>query len=345
MDQLSENIISFLQSHPDSSSKKIHEEAGTNVSYATLKRNLVQLLKKDFIASSGQGKGTRYFISEGYALLHEVDLQKYFETETDKRKINERFNFDLIPEILENHPLFNADELEKLNSLQVEFVRKTDDYASGGHQREMERLAIDLSWKSSQIEGNTYSLLETERLLKEKLTAAGKTKDEAVMLLNHKSALDFIFQHPDYLYPITVKKIEDIHYFLIKELGVDRNLRRRRIGISGTNYKPLDNEFQIKEALQAMCRLVKKKENPFEKALLVLLLISYIQPFADGNKRTARIVCNAILLHQGCCPISFRTVDSLEYKMAMLLFYEKNNLSAVKKIFIDQYEFAVGNYF
>ena len=80
-------------------------------------------------------------------------------------------------------------------------------------------MAIDLSWKSSQIEGNTYSLLETERLLKEKETAAGKTKEEATMLLNHKDALDFIIENPDYLYPLSVSKIEDIHSILIKELG------------------------------------------------------------------------------------------------------------------------------
>ncbi len=84
---------------------------------------------------------------------------------------------------------------------------------------------------------------------------------------------------------------------LIKDLGVERNLRKRRVGISGTNYKPLDNEFQIKEALRNTCELINSKENIFEKALLALVLISYIQPFMDGTKRTARIVSNAILLN------------------------------------------------
>jgi Fic family protein len=90
---------------------------------------------------------------------------------------------------------------------------------------------------------------------------------------------------------------------------------------------------------------VNFKDNIFEKALLILLLISYIQPFVDGNKRTARIVSNAILINYNYCPISFRTVDSLEYKKAMLLFYEQNNISNFKKIFIDQYKFAVNSYF
>ena len=213
------------------------------------------------------------------------------------------------------------------------------------YRKEMERLGVDLSWKSSQIEGNTYSLLETERLLKEKETAQGKTKEEAVMLLNHKDALDFILDCPDYLKEVSVRRIEDIHSILTKELGVGSGIRKRRVGITGTNYRPLDNEFQIREALEDTCRLINAKENVFEKALLALVLLSYIQPFTDGNKRTARISSNAILMAWGYCPISFRTVDSIDYKKAMLMFYEQNNIAAFKQIFIEQYEFAVKNYF
>lgn len=165
------------------------------------------------------------------------------------------------------------------------------------------------------------------------------------MLLNHKEALDFILENPDYLNPLQVSKIEDIHSVLIKELDVERNLRKRRVGISGTNYKPLDNEFQIIEALERTCQLINGKQNVFEKSLLALVLISYIQPFMDGNKRTARIVSNAILINQRYCPISFRTVDAVEYKKAMLLFYEQNNISSFKEIFINQFEFAVNTYF
>ena len=235
--------------------------------------------------------------------------------------------------------------MEQLELLQEQFQKNISQLSEIEYHKEFERLAIDLSWKSSQIEGNTYSLLETERLLKEKETASGKTKEEAIMLLNHKEAIDFILENPDYLIPLSISKIEDIHILLMKELGVDKNIRKRRVGISGTNYRPLDNEFQISEALSNMCELVNSKENIFEKALLLLLLISYIQPFVDGNKRTARIVANAILINHKYCPISFRTVDSVEYKKAMLLFYEQNNISGFKEIFMDQFRFAVNTYF
>jgi Fic family protein len=94
-----------------------------------------------------------------------------------------------------------------------------------------------------------------------------------------------------------------------------------------------------------MCHLINSKQNVFEKALLALVLISYIQPFEDGNKRTARIISNAILMNGKYCPISFRTLDSLDYKKAMLVFYEQNNISAFKQIFIEQFDFAVNTYF
>ena len=165
------------------------------------------------------------------------------------------------------------------------------------------------------------------------------------MLLNHKDALRFILNNPDYLQQLSISRIEDIHTLLTRELSVDKGIRHRRIGITGTNYHPLDNEFQIREALSDTCSLINAKSCVFEKALLALVLLSYIQAFSDGNKRTARITSNAILIANGYCPLSFRSVDSIDYKKAMLLFYEQNNIYAIKQIFISQYEFAVREYF
>ena len=338
-------IVEFLKKNHESSSREIFENISIPASYATVKRMLSKLVEENLLTKRGQGKATKYLISPTYEILFPIDIEKYFEKEIDEREIKESFNLQLIPEILKECNLFTTNELKELNSLQKQFENNISPLSEIEYKKEFERLAIDLSWKSSQIEGNTYSLLETERLLKEKETAAGKTKEEATMLLNHKEAIDFIVENPDYLLPLSVSKIEAIHSLLIKELGIDKNIRKRRVGISGTNYRPLDNEFQILEALEDMCVLVNSKGNIFEKALLSLVLISYIQPFVDGNKRTARIVSNAILMNYKYCPISFRTVDSVEYKKAMLLFYEQNNISRFKEIFIDQFRFAVNTYF
>ena len=345
MDNREQLIIEYLKNTPLQSSRSIFDNTSLDVSYATLKRILSKLVIDNTLEIHGQGKGTKYQISPSYHINVSIDMDSYYEKEIDERQIKESFNPIVIKETLHKAQLFTEPELNHLSDLHTEYLKNVEALKTNEYQKELERLAIDLSWKSSQIEGNTYSLLETERLLKEKETAKGKTKEEAVMLLNHKDALDFIIEHTDYLEPLTINKIEDIHSLLIKELEIDRNLRTRRVGISGTNYRPLDNEFLIRDALKDMCELVNSKTSIFEKALLLLVLISYIQPFMDGNKRTARIVSNAILMNNKHCPISFRTVDSIDYKKAMLLFYEQNNIYNFKKIFIEQFEFAVKTYF
>lgn len=308
-------------------------------------RLLAEASENGLIEVVGRGRATRYRLTPQAHLTMDLNLDTYFNKEMDERQVQESFNFNLINEILPKVDLFTYEELQELESARTIFQKHLSEMSELEYRKEMERLGIDLSWKSSQIEGNTYSLLETERLLKEKQTASGKTKEEAIMLLNHKDALDFILDEPDYLKELTVRRIEEIHALLTKELGVERNIRHRRVGITGTNYTPLDNEFQIREALNDSVRLINGKSNIFEKALLALVLLSYIQAFTDGNKRTARIVSNGILIANNYCPISFRTVDSIDYKKAMLMFYEQNNIAAFKHIFIDQFLFAVKTYF
>lgn len=345
LNHIDQQILDFLQNAGSASSREMLSGIGNEVSIATIKRALQRLEEAGFVEAGGQGRATRYTLSRVYNLLRPVEVDAYFQLEIDERKINTSYNHALLTEILPGVSIFSEEEKMFLESLQALHTSRTAELSESEYRQEMERLAIDLSWKSSQIEGNTYSLLETERLLLQKETAEGKTRDEATMLLNHKEALDFILAHTDYIEPLTLSSIEDIHSLLIKDLGVKRNLRRRRVGISGTNYVPLDNEHQIRQAMDEMCLLINNRDNVFEKALLVLLIISYIQPFADGNKRTARIISNAILMNAGYCPLSFRTVDSLEYKKAMLVFYEQNNLSVFKRIFTEQFAFAVKTYF
>lgn len=338
-------ILQILHYNPSLSRVEIASQLKDSPNERTLKRIIAELVQKGDIVVEGKGKATRYSLSPQAHLMMPLDIDTYFLNDVDDRKVQESFNFQLIKDVLPQVTLFTQEEMERLELAHKKFLNNMSTLSDIEYRKEMERLGVDLSWKSSQIEGNTYSLLETERLLKEKLTAQGKTKEEAVMLLNHKDALDFILDCPDYLKELTVRRLEDIHGILTKELGVGNGIRKRRVGITGTNYRPLDNEFQIREALEDTCQLINGKDNVFEKALLTLVLLSYIQAFTDGNKRTARISSNAILLAWGYCPISFRTVDSVEYKKAMLMFYEQNNIAAFKQIFIEQYEFAVKNYF
>ena len=338
-------ILRFLQYHPLSSRKEIADGIGFEGSDATQKRMLSAQVAAGNIQVSGQGKATRYSLTSTCLIAMPIDVDTYFQHDQDERHIQSGFNFDLVTEILPSVSLFTEEELQHLNDLHIQFQKNMSEMSPSSYRKEMERLGVDLSWKSSQIEGNTYSLLETERLLRESKTASGKTQAEAVMLLNHKYTLRFLLENKDYLQELSIRRIEDVQSMLVEGLETEKGLRRRRVGITGTNYRPLDNEFQIREAMDATCSLINGRQSVFEKALLALLLISYIQPFTDGNKRTARLVSNGILLAYDYCPLSFRTVDSIDYKKAMLVFYEQNNIVPFKEIFVSQFRFAVGEYF
>jgi Fic family protein len=311
----------------------------------TIARDLEQLIKDRLIDKEWSLKSTIYKISRFYEIFEEIDLDDYFSTPYDKRKILKTFNFDLF-HILKEVNIFTKEETEKLENLQKEFIKNIWKYDSQTLiNKEYERIMIEFSWKSSSIEWNTYSLLATEALLRENIADDTKTKEETQMILNHKDAFNETLLNLDIFKKLSIQNIEYIHHILTKKLWISANIRKNIVWITGTLYKPLDNEFQIKEALQNMVELVNLKENFFEKAFLALLIISYIQAFEDGNKRTARMLTNAILLSNYSIPLSYRWVDIIEYKKAIILFYEKNNITYFKKIFIEQFEDAVKNYF
>jgi len=340
-----EKIIDFLNYHPGLSRPELMERLNLDVGDTQVKKILADGLARGDLRVEGKARATRYFITAKGRLLRTVDLDAYYALPVGEREMQTAYNFALIREELPAIDVFTREEYAFLAEQERVFRERCREYPRELYAKEMERLGIDLSWKSSEIEGNTYTLLETVNLLKDKIEAKGKKREEAVMLLNHKEALKAIVAQPEYFKTLSLARMEDVHSLLIDGLGVDRNLRHIRVGISGTNYRPLEVESQIREAVQDMCALVNGKSDPCEKALLTLLLIAYIQPFVDGNKRTSRLMSNSVLIANGCCPLSFRTVAADDYRAALLLFYEQNNLSAFKKMFLEQVAFAVNEYF
>ncbi len=340
-----EKILEIININNNISTTEINKILNLNISQVTLNRDLSKLLERRLINRIGKGRAIKYSVSVNYQLFSKINLDSYFEKEIDFREGKKQFNRKIFS-ILSEIEIFTKKEKIFLTQLQEKYTQNISDISPSIYQKELERLTIDLSWKSSQIEGNTYSLLETEQLLTQKIAASKKTKEEAIMILNHKDALKYIAKDTHELVnPLKISTIEDIHQILTKNLGVEKNIRSRLVGITGTTYKPPDNEFQIREYLQKMCNVINLSNNVFEQALLSVVIISYIQPFADGNKRTARIIGNMLLMANNNCPLSYRSVNSIEYKKAVLLFYEQNNLQYFKELFIRQYEFAVNNYF
>lgn len=312
------------------------------VSRMTVNRDLRELQNRGYIKKIGSGRGAEYSLTIGYNAIRPIDVEKYFAIDPDKRRIYNKFNFSVFSVFAS---AFTPNEISRLEKLNTEYQINLKKLSPAALKREYERLTIELSWKSSKIEGNTYTLLETEYLLREHKEPKGHTREETTMILNHKTALDYIRTSQKRFKKLDLRDIEDVHGLLIKNLGVAKNIRSRLVRIGGTAYQPLDNKFQIREAMEKMCDLVNKQKNPFTKAFIAMLMTAYIQPFEDGNKRASRLIGNALLMANDACPLSFRSIDELEYKKAMLLFYEQNNFRYFKELFINQFEFAVKNYF
>ena len=178
----------------------------------------------------------------------------------------------------------------------------------------------------------------------ENKVAAGKSREETQIILNHKEAFHFIYQYSEKFKSFNRKNLEDLHTILIKDLNVEKGLRQKPVGVVGSIYQPLDNLHQIAEAIEQLTKATDRLGSPYAKAFLALLGIAYIQPFADGNKRSSRLMANALLLAYGRAPLSYRSIEEEEYREALLVFYELNSLMPLKKIFVEQYDFAARNY-
>ncbi|MBU2068163.1 MAG: Fic family protein [Patescibacteria group bacterium] len=341
-------ILNFIREKGGSSNKEIREylqgEVG-ELDRVTIIRDLEVLMSQNLVKQTGKGRNVRYKESIDNKLLNFFDVEKYFNILVDQRNlVNEGFNFKIFRNL--DNSIFSKTELDRLDEINNDYQRRIKNLSPTILKKEFERLTIELSWKSSQIEGNTYSLIDTEILIKENKEAKGHTKEEAQMILNHKKAIDYILDKKSEFKKITLGKIENIHSLIVENMGVKKNIREGLVGITGTKYRPLDNEFQIKEVLEKMILVMNKKEiHPLVKSLVSILLISYIQPFEDGNKRTARLFSNAILLANNYCPLSYRSIDENDYKKATLLFYEQNSARFFKELFIQQFEFSLNNYF
>lgn len=313
------------------------------LSKPTLIRDLNRLIKEGFIKTEGKGKSTKYFPFFKNSLLRVFGLEQYFLQEPDKRiGAKKKFDFGVFRHL---NNLFTPAELEELEGCQKSFNSQTKELGQDVLKRELERFVIELSWKSSKIEGNTYTLLETEALIKGKREAKGRTRGEAVMILNHKEAFEEILKDRNQFKKLKLSQINQLHNLMVKNLDISPGIRKRAVGITGTVYRPLDNQFQLEEAMEKFVEAVNKNRQPLEKALIVKAMLSYIQPYVDGNKRTGRMLANAVLLAHDYYPLSYRSVDEEEFKKALILFYEQGSIYHLKRLFLEQLIFAYQNYF
>ena len=205
----------------------------------------------------------------------------------------------------------------------------------------LNRLLIDLAWNSSRLEGNTYSLLETERLLELGEAPEGKDSMEAQMILNHKAAIEFMVESAEYL-SFNSFTICNLHALLSDNLLRDQRacgcLRTMPVGIAKSVYRPLIIPQLINEYFEQLLDTANAIKDPFEQAFFIMVQLPYLQPFLDVNKRVSRLAANIPLIRENLCPLSFVDVPEEIYTSGLLGVYELNRIDLLREVFIWAYE-------
>jgi Fic family protein len=236
---------------------------------------------------------------------------------------------------------------EKFKLFQLGNTGKPE-YPAGTYARQiLNRLLIDLSWNSSRLEGNTYSLLDTERLISGGESADNKSPMETQMILNHKEAIEFIVQ-PSEAIGFNRYTILNLHAHLSNNLLPDPaapgRLRTFSIGIGNSVYTPLAIPQQIEEMFDLLLAKASEIKDPFEQAFFVMVHLPYLQPFDDVNKRVSRLAANIPLNLVNQSPITFAEVPKDLYIKGLLAIYESNDITLLKDVFIWAYERSAAKY-
>lgn len=214
-------------------------------------------------------------------------------------------------------------------------------------QQILNRLLIDLSWNSSRLEGNTYSLLNTERLIDQGMADETKSAKEAQMILNHKDSIEFIVQAAEEI-GFNRYTILNLHAMLASNLLPDPQapgrLRSMAVGISGSVYTPLAIPQLINEHFDLILEKAEQIKDAFEQSFFMMVHLPYLQPFDDVNKRVSRLSANISFVKHNLSPLSFIDVPDDLYTQGMIAVYEQNNVSLLKDVFLWAYERSASRY-
>ena len=330
---------------------------------ATVRRHLDALCKSGKVTRSGQARATRYRLSEGVgatgpsesqlaatmpevrphpdwspaaiALAQKLDAPLAArEPVTYQREFVERY----VPNESWLLPKNQAEELYLSGRLREQLPAGT--YA----RKVLEQLLIDLSWSSSRLEGNRYTLLATEELFKRGISGSDA---DAVMLLNHKTAIEFLVDAVP-LQGLTTSLVRNLHAVLMQDLLADTDslgaIRTKVVNISDTVYVPTQVPAVLEEMLETILAKARLIKNPIEAAFFLWVNLAYLQPFEDGNKRTSRLAANIPLMLYNCAPLSFLDVDLHDYAQAMLGVYEFRDVALAVDLFSWTYRRSMKKY-
>lgn len=342
-------ILDILRNSRDPLSlKQIHQTLPNTIATRTLRRYLNELQQKSLIEFSGSYKSRRY-------LIKPKEYEESFEAKQDifsKTSIGylqklqiplyQRdlcgYNLNWLQEYIPNQSYYLSADKRKL--LHECGAQNGEIYPAATYVHKIyERLLIDLSYNSSRLEGNTYSLADTKNLLLYGKSAADKLDSEKIMILNHKEAIRYLAENINKI-DANVESIHTIHFLLSDDLVLPEfsgRVRNEAVKVSASAYIPIDNPKKLQEILQIIANKAQQILDPFEQSVFLLIHLSYLQAYIDVNKRLARLAANIPLIKNGLIPIAFKDLDVDDYRSAMIVIYEFNQIDPLTELYTWSY--------
>ena len=360
-DQDFQTLQAVLSHFPNGASlEQIETAAGLPISTRTLIRRLAEMVDRGLVRKTGESRAARYFSTAG-AEYKAPPVQRDLFVPLSKaggevlrlitRPLSERKPVSYNRQFLSNYRPNKSSYLNLAEKHRLREISKTTEAAgepAGTHaQRILGRLLIDLSWNSSRLEGNTYSLLDTQRLIESGEPAEGKASTDAQMILNHKAAIEFLVQSANEI-GFDRYTILNLHGLLAENLLPDPaaagRIRSIPVTIGKSVYHPPEIPQVLEECFDEILATAAAIEDPFEQAFFSMVHLPYLQPFEDVNKRVSRLAANIPLIRENLSPLSFIDVPDETYTRGMLAIYELNRVELLKDVFLWAYERSAARY-
>ena len=355
-----DQLVAFITATPDGIGiDGLLQAQGNTLQRRTLQRRLASLVAQGRIQTAGEARAVRYraapnvgnaSLTAPQATLHataETYVPTSPEGETIKAYVRQPrqmrtpvgYKLDCLEHYHPNHPAYLPPELR--DQLHALGRSPADQTPAGTFARDiLNRLLIDLSWASSQLEGNTYSRLDTERLIECGQAAEGKNALETQMILNHKEAIEYLVRDPTEA-SLTPQTVIALHALLSDGLMADPmacgRIRRRAVEIGGSVYLPVALPQRLEELFGIVIHMAAEISDPFEQAFFLMVHLPYLQPFEDVNKRVSRLAANIPFIRHNLCPLSFIDVPQQAYVDAMIGVYELNRIELLRDVFVWAY--------
>lgn len=361
-------FASIIDRHPEGiGGDELLHESGLGLHRRSFQRRMSALAESGRIRVQGKTRGVRYFPAvqknqeqpnSSTAKVTSQDADTYVpmspEGEAIKGYVRQPrhlrkpvvYRTEFLEQYHPNHSTYLPAKLrEQLHALGRSPAEQT---SAGTFARDiLNRLLIDLSWASSQLEGNTYSRLDTERLIEFGQVAEGKDAFETQMILNHKQAIEFLVHSPEQAV-VSQDTIMALHALLsdglMRDPAMCGRIRSRAVEIGGSVYLPVALPQRLEELFGIVVSMAAEIEDPFEQAFFLMVHLPYLQPFEDVNKRVSRLAANIPFIRHNLCPLSFIDVPQQAYVDAMIGVYELNQVDLLRDVFVWAYERSCQQY-